>query len=211
MAVGSNSVLILFSLLPLLGMAQQQQGEGKQPGLLESGRQGYNLFTWFSHIHVFPVEVWLRHFGTFGERYTGLAAMLSLLWLPMFGAFARDAEGFPVLMGFGGFSLFLLIVHQGRRKLLQRQGYRTHSRCKGESRCGDGNRGYHMEVMITALAGFLALGISQCLGTYLLVAAFCLAANQFATERELQAKVRALHDARIEQAQTMEEFNRLRE
>jgi hypothetical protein len=168
-------------------------------------RDTANVARFFARAAALPVEVCLRRFGTWGDRYLGVASVFGLFWPLVFGAFYGPARGLAWLTFWWFVVLGLLLVHRVAGVVRRVRGYECHSRYAGDSwflavpGFGDPQRAYVLEVLTSALvAGVLAELVSKPLGAMLLVSTLAHAVNLALAHLADAARLRAMRDAEIE-------------
>jgi hypothetical protein len=161
-------------------------------------RDSINLLHLTLQVMAAPVEVWLRKPGTVGERYFGIAAFLSLLFMPMFFAAVEMPDPYGGALIFWCAYIVMLAVHRVARVGRKAE---VHSHCMGESIFG-----YNVEPVVCFLVGGLLCVVSIPVGLYVVCAAFAVSfESEFIKARD-RAQVRALRDARIEQENLASQF-----
>lgn len=150
-----------------------------------------------------PLLVVLRRWGTMGERATGGQMALGVFGLWIYLTLAKEP-----LTGAGTLIVLLvaLAYHQHRRRQLERMGYDVHSLYTGIPWMkGDEltvKRG--KEPLFVVVAGIVVMSFSMPLGVYLILAGFCHGTAVGYSMMRMKSQVRAMRDARHEQAMLRE-------
>jgi hypothetical protein len=180
---------------------------------IQDARKGAYIGLFVSRVVAAPVEVVIR--TRFGSQYFGLPALLGLFMMPAWVLFWPDADvrglmwfwAVHVLMQFRArLEVFRMlrrheIVHtryNGRPRLLRILRWMDERQIKAIG-----------EPVFVFLCGVFMMPLSQPLGSYLMVAAFCLGLNHSVIESVEQARALQLNDARIEQESIAERFREI--
>lgn len=144
-----------------------------------------------------PLLLVLRRWGTMGERISGgLQMVLGCLFLIVVIGLSNEKYLGPYVMYV---MLVLFLVHNGKRKQLQRKGYRVHSMYTGIPWFGGDKVKGSGEPSYVLLIGMFTLPFSLVLGGYVMVAGVCLGVSYSYFQARMDAQVRALRDAKQEQ------------
>lgn len=189
-------------------MHQHDQQQPETP--LQDMRRGFNLLLFGAECFASMVALFLRQWGTMGERAQRLPAVIGL-FLPLLiaGHFTR-AEGGHWLMVFFWACLFMLVVHRAKGAQLRRQGYVCHSRYDGKPWIpGDEIRAKSVwEPLCCFLLAVACLPWSPAMAVYLFAGGISIAmVTGYYVDAE-KAKVRELRDKWIEQHQLAELFRK---
>lgn len=144
-----------------------------------------------------PLLLVLRRWGTMGERISGGFQMaLGCLLLIVILAMSKEKYLGPYVMYV---MLILFLVHNGKRKQLQRKGYRCHSMYTGQPWFGGDKIKGSAEPAYVLMIGMFTLPFSLVLGGYVMVAGICLGTAFSYYQVRMDAQVRSLRDAQHEQ------------
>lgn len=144
-----------------------------------------------------PLLLVLRRWGTMGERISGgFQMVLGCLVLIVVIGLSKEKYLGPWVMYV---MLILCLVHNTKRKQLQRKGYRVHSMYTGIPWFGGDKVKSGTEPAFVLLVGVLTLPLSMVLGIYLIGASVCMVAAYSYFQVRMDAQVRAIRDAKAEQ------------
>jgi hypothetical protein len=173
-------------------------------GMLTDMQSSLNLFQLFTRSAALPVELLVRKWGTFGERYIGLAVLSGPCWVMLFGAFYGPHPQLYWLMYFLYLTLGLLVIHRVAGTVRRWRGYECHSNFIGESwfqRCRgfeEPHRARLLEVVVMGVVSFVLFLVAKPLGALLLIGVAAHVFNLMMIELSDAAKIRAMRDAQIE-------------
>jgi hypothetical protein len=167
-------------------------------------RRNFDIMVGLMTIMAFPAVMLTTRSGTWGSRFLGLHAVLGFLWPLVFGAFYGPDPGLGAVLLYWQASILVLLVHRLHGVRRRAQGYRCHSLYWGESifeKSSDADskraRGF-ANVLLMAVGAGLCAEVSKPLGTLLIIAAVCKAVTEALTFQAVEARVRQMEDARIE-------------
>lgn len=192
-------------------MQEQQQGKGWTP--IQDAKVAAHIALLAARALASPLEVMLR--TGFGSRYFGLPSLLALFAVPMWMLFWPEHDPRPII---GFWLLFLVMQLRARLETVRmlRRGVFVHTSFNGRSRLAAIFRRMpevrikgEIEPWLAVIAGMLALGFSQPLGSYLMVAGFSLGLVAGTIESVERARALSMNDARIEQQSLAERFREM--
>jgi hypothetical protein len=173
-------------------------------GMVTDMQSSLNLFQLFTRSAALPVEVLVRQWGTFGERYIGLMVLTGPCWVMLFGAFYGPHPQLYWLLYFLYTMVGLLVVHRVAGIIRRWRGYHCHSVYIGDSwfqRCRgfeEPHRARMLEVLVMGAIALVLFGIAKPLGALLLIGVGSHVFNLMMIELSDAAKIRAMRDAQIE-------------
>ena len=150
-----------------------------------------------------PVEPILR--TQFCLRYFGIQSLCGLFAVPLWTLLWPEEDPLPVWLFW---ALFVLMQLRCRieSSLMAARGQFIHSRYNGRPRLAfifrrtdEVKLKAGFEPLLVMVTGVLLMPVSQPLGSYLLVAGFCLLVNHAAIESVERARAMEIHDAMLEQ------------
>jgi len=183
------------------------------PSLLEGLKRQHNLLLWASGVLAFPVVAWTTRLGTWGSHYLGLTAALGLLWPPVFAAVYGPRPGVEAVWWFWLATAGVLVAHRVRGFFPDRRNRRCHSRFWGVSwfeRADDPNPPRlprHLTAALVLAAGVLVHQfLNPPLGLLLAIGAVAKFVSDAAAFRALDARVRQMADARVENEYALDQY-----
>ena len=189
-------------------MQEQQQQGGWTP--IEDAKKTANVLVFIARVLASPVEVILRR--RFGSKYFSFPTVGALFAVPMWMLFypREDPKAIWVFWG-------LFLVMQARARLesvrMVAKGDIVHTRYNGQPRLSSILKRTSelkikavIEPLLVFLAGVFLCSVSLPLGSYLMVAAFCLGLNHSIMSSVERARALEMNDALIEQEVLAERF-----
>jgi hypothetical protein len=173
-------------------------------GMVTDMQSSLNLLQFFTRSASLPVEVLLRQWGSFGERYLGLMVVTGPCWVMLFGAFYGPHPQLYWLLYFLYLVVGLLFIHRVAGLIRRWRGYWCHSVYIGDSwfqRCrgfAEPHRARMLEVLVMGAISVVLFGIAKPLGALLLIGVGSHVFNLMMIELRDAAKIRAMRDAQIE-------------
>ncbi len=178
----------------------------QQTSFLESFRNSAYWMAFLAQTLAVSVEVILHR--RMGSRAVGLRGFAAFLLIPMWMIFFPHDNVVPLM-----FFWLLFILGCARQRLSSVLGDLGHSRYTGVPSlqrflpwCSEMFLKRTVEPVLVMVTGVLFLGLSQSLGSYLIVAGVGLGMSISLGEAVEKAKVRDLFDARAEQQSLMDRF-----
>lgn len=180
-------------------------------------QNGVSIFVFLCRALALSVEVFLHRLESFGERYIGLQAGAAVLLMLFFPICCEGQSAEPLLFFLACF-LFMCICVRARVHLRRKRGgSQPHTLYTGTPRLmrvfrrmpEEKVKGI-VEPLLTFLVGALALGLSQTLGCYLILASLGLLVSTNLTLGYERKRALDMHDAFIEQRGASERFRDLR-
>lgn len=175
---------------------------GSEPrGPLAEARQNVSVLVAVLGLVAAPLSALTARLGTLGERFAGLPMLLGILAQVVIVAFAGGPTGAQQASLLCGLTLLVLAAHRAKRGSVRRAGFVPHSMYTGTSR-GSGDELSTKGVKVPVLALFMGLVLAGPLpgiGAWLISASVAQAVTVAAFRYEMDARARALRDARIDQ------------
>ncbi len=160
--------------------------ENKQPSMLDDMRNGFNMLLFAAFVLAVPTQLFMRKLGTLGSRYITLHFPVCIVLLLLFGL-----QPFNVLA-------VLCVVWIVLHKAKQQKGF--HSQYVGDSLCGSSR---HAKTALEPLAMFIIAAmvfpVSKELTVFLVVSGIASSFFHSWMQDRDNARVRAMHDAELEQ------------
>lgn len=157
-----------------------------------------------------PLEPFLRR--RFGSRYFGVPSVIGLFIVPFWMVFWPGEDPRPVI-GFWWLFILMQLIARIECVGLACRGPLVHTRSSGRPRLAaifrrtpERTLKSTHEPWLAILAGVIALAFSPALGSYLILAGFCLAVTARVGEAVERARALQLHDAWLEQQALAERF-----
>lgn len=170
-------------------------------GPLAEARRNVSALLGLCEIMAAALYALTTKWGTMGERYSGLPMLLSVAVQFVLVAFAGGPTGGQQAALLGGLTLLMLAAHRAKRGSVRRAGFVPHSMYTGTPR-GSGDELATKGVKVPVLALFVGLVLAGPLpgiGAWLIAASVAQAITVSAYRYEMDARARALRDARIDQ------------
>jgi|GEM_PF-2792659 len=181
------------------------QSQATQGGMGSDFRSGMNGIQFLCRCLSLPIEVCVRQFGTWGERFIGIEAVFGLLWPIAFAAFYGPYPGLNAVVLFWFGMIPLLVIHRLAGLSRRQKGYRCHSQYFGDSwfqllpGFGKPSRAQTLEILVSIVLAIVVHEIvAKPLGTMLLISAFAHMVNLALVYQATAARLRSMHDAEIE-------------
>jgi hypothetical protein len=178
-----------------------QQGSSS---MLTDMQSSLNVMQLFTRSASLGIEVLVRKWGTWGDRYMGLQVLTGLMWPFFFAAFYGPHPQLKWVLWFVYLILGLLVAHRIAGVVRRWRGYQTHSLYIGDS-VFERFRGFEqphrarlLEVVAMTLFAFTFWVIAKPLGALLFIGVASHAFNLVMIELSDAAKIRAMRDAQIE-------------
>jgi hypothetical protein len=188
----------------------------KSPFHPDSIRRDIGFIALMLRLLAASVEVFLRHEGTFGERYLGGRALFAGLLIFFFPVFWPDEDPRPMLVYFGLYLAACACIRVATVRRIKRGGPQPHSLYSGEprlmritGRISEVTIKGIVEPMLAFVVGALCLPVSEPLGVYLILTALGLLASvQLALGEERQRAI-DMNDAYLDQRDAAERFREM--
>ncbi len=186
-------------------MTTNPQQQGPAGGPVADWRAGFNVLRFAARAAALPVEVFVRRFGTWGDRHLGMAALAGLLWPFLFMGLYGPDRGLGAVLDFWVAMAAALGLHRAAGLARRRRGEAVHSRDVGTSRFAgrplvrSAQAAHGLEVVFALVAALLAFeGVSKPLGGFLLVSALGHCFTLCLAHQATDARLRAMRDAELE-------------
>lgn len=182
-------------------MREQPEPKGWTP--IEDAQNAASLLVLVAQALAAPSEVFLR--TRFGRRYFGVPAFFGFLAVPMWMLFWPRDDATPVLV-FWGLYILMQIRARIESMVMVARGDIVHTRYNGHPRLARVFKKTHEhklkgahEPALVVIAGVFMLGISEPLGSFLMVSGFCLGLVNSVIESIERNRAMTMNDAWIEQ------------
>ena len=182
-----------------------QQQHGPLDGAAADWRGAFNLLRFAARAAALPVEVFVRRWGTWGDRHLGVEALAGLAWPLLFLGLYGPDPGLGAVADFWAVMAAALVLHRMAGLARRRRGAVVHSRFVGVSRF-EGlplvrtvQAAHGLEIAFALAAALLAFAaVSKPLGGLLLASAVGHAVTLCLAHQATDARLRAMRDAELE-------------
>jgi hypothetical protein len=172
--------------------------------MMSDMQSSLNVFQLFTRSASLGIELIVRRWGTWGNRYMGLSVLTGLMWPFFFAAFFGPHPQLRYVLWFVYLMVVLLVVHRITGFVRRWRGYQCHSVYIGDSwfervrGFEEPHRARILEVVVMSVVSLVLFVIAKPVGAMLLIGVGAHVFNLMMIELSEAAKIRAMRDAQIE-------------